>query len=84
MGATPKYANEIIERLTRMEVLQESTAEDVKEIHECVFGNSNPESGLIYKVSVNAGFRKAVHKLLWLGIGTLLSGIGAIAYSVLV
>jgi len=83
MGATPKYANEIIERLTRMEVIQESTAKDVKDIHECIYGNSNPESGLIYKVSVNESFRKAVHKLVWLGIGTLISGIGAIAFSVL-
>ena len=82
MAGTPKYINEVLERLVRIEALEENTAGKVEEIHKCVFGDGNPEEGLIYKVKANEDFLINIKRFLWLAIGAFVAGLGGLMFSI--
>jgi len=72
MEAKPKTNKELLTNLTNS-VLELKDVMD--EIHTAIFGNSNPEKGLLIRVRDLEVFHKVVRRVMWIAVGAAVTSI---------
>jgi len=47
----------------------------VEDIHKAIFGNSNPEKGLLVRVWDLERFHKAIRRIMWIAVGAAVTSV---------
>ena len=72
-------------RVTNYQLMQklEVQQEKIDDIHECVFGDGNPEKGLVTRVLFIEKFVENANKIVWAAVLAIVVGVVNIAISLL-